>query len=62
MISKLIIWGFQKSGYRKVGNYLLKDGKYTHQDRIVVDFLGGCVFAMVLMGFVVFMYLALWIL
>lgn len=61
MISKAIIWGFKASGCRMVGNYLLIGGRFIHKDKVVFDFISGLILGILILGFLVFMYMILWI-
>ena len=58
-MEKIISWFLVKTGHKQMGNYIYLDGKYRHIRAITWDFMGGCLFSVILLGWVCVMWFML---
>lgn len=55
----IVVFGLVKTKHKKMGNYIYLDGRYIHIKKILWDFIGKCLFLMVLFGWLCVMWLML---
>ena len=61
IINNIIFKILVKSGYKKMGNYVLIGGRYRHIDVIKFEFITGSFLILFVLGFCVMMYKILWV-
>lgn len=59
MVEHLLVWGLTIYGYKKRGDWLLKDGIYTHKSKIIWDLMAFFLLCVISVGWGLIMYLAI---